>query len=162
MLPIIKLPNPKLRERSTEIDRDFLLKTKTQKLIQNMIPAMHTADGVGLAAPQVGHNIRICVINKIAIPAKHLLKQEDLVLVNPVWIKTSLRKTEDWEGCLSVPKKIGKVKRYKNVKVTALDASGSPLSFSAADLFARVIQHEVDHLDGVLFIDKAKDIQEVE
>lgn len=127
-----------------------------------MISTMYGADGMGLAAVQVGHNIRICVIGKQAIPEKHQLKQEDLILINPVWVKTGLRKLEDVEGCLSVPKKYGKVKRYKNIKVTALDALGNPLSFSASDLLARVIQHEVDHMDGVLFIDKAKNVYEVD
>jgi peptide deformylase len=127
-----------------------------------MMPTMYAADGIGLAAPQVAHNIRICTIGKAAIKAKHILPQEDLVLVNPVWIKTGLRKVEDWEGCLSVPKKVGKVKRYKNIMVKAWDRLGNPLSFPASDMLARVVQHEVDHLDGILFIDKAKDIQDVE
>lgn len=162
MLEIIKLPNPKLRQRSTEVGCDFLLSAKTQKLIKDMIPAMYAAEGVGLAAVQIGHNIRVCVINKQAIPAKHSLKQKDLVLVNPVWTKTSRKTETKVEGCLSAPKKYGKVKRYKNIKVTALDVAGNPLSFNAVDLFARVIQHEVDHLDGILFIDKAKDIYLVE
>lgn len=160
MLEIIKLPALSLREKSKEIDHDFLLSKETRKLIQEMIPIMYSYDGIGLAAVQVGHNIRICVIGKQAIPEKHQLKQEDMILVNPVWVKTNLRKVENVEGCLSVPKKYGKVKRYKNIKVTALDASGNPLSFSASDLLARVVQHEVDHMDGVLFIDKAKDVYE--
>ena len=162
MLSIIKLPNTKLRERSKEVESEFLLSQEVQKLIQEMIPVMYAADGVGLAAPQIGQNIRICIISKAAIPSKHSLPQADLVLVNPVWVKSGLRKIEDWEGCLSVPKKIGKVKRYKHIKVQAFDAKGNLLSFSASDLFARVVQHEADHLDGVLFIDKAKEVQEVE
>lgn len=162
MLTIITLPNPNLRQRSKEIDLDFLLSKDTQKLIDQMIPKMYTADGIGLAAVQVGHNIRVCTVGKMAIPEKHKLKQEDLVLVNPVWNKTSIRKVTDVEGCLSVPKTSGKVKRYKNISVTALDRQGNKLSFNASDYLARVIQHEVDHMDGILYIDKATDIQEIQ
>ena len=170
MLSIIKLPNPKLRERSQEIERELLLSKEIQKLIEEMIHTMYAADGVGLAAVQVGHNIRLCTIGKTAlqpgsgqaIPEKHQLPQADLVLINPVWQKTGLRKVVDVEGCLSVPHKAGKVKRYKNIKVQALDRQGNPLVFCASDMLARVIQHEVDHMDGILFIDKAKDVYDVE
>ncbi len=158
MLKIVTLPASSLRKRSTEIDRSFLLNKETQKLIKEMIPTMYGADGIGLAAVQVGQNIRICTIGKAAIPEKHQLKQEDLVLVNPIWKKTSVRKVEDIEGCLSVPKISGKVKRYKNIQVDAWDQNNIPLSFKASDMLARVIQHEVDHMDGILFIDKARDL----
>ena len=82
--------------------------------------------------------------------------------MNPVWTKTSIRKDWDTEGCLSVPKTYGKVKRYKHIMVKALDKDGNELNFEAHNFFARVIQHEVDHLDGILFIDKAKDIYEID
>jgi peptide deformylase len=162
MLNIVTLPATSLRDRSKEIDRDVLLSEETQELIREMIPKMYDADGIGLAAPQVGHNIRICVIGKDAIPRGHaLLKKADLVLVNPVWERTS-RKTEvDQEGCLSVPGKVGNVKRYKDIRVQALDQKGQLISFDAKNFFARVVQHEVDHLNGILFIDKAKDIQTI-
>ncbi len=158
MLPIIKLPAKSLRQRSKEIDRDFLLSKQTQIFIKNLIEIMYASDGIGIAAPQVGKNIRICIIGKQTLPDK----AKDLVLVNPIWKKRSFRKTEEIEGCLSVPKKYGKVKRWKKIKVTALGENGSPLSFTASDFFARVVQHEIDHLDGVLFIDKAKDIYTTE
>jgi peptide deformylase len=157
-LPIVKLPTPSLRERSVEITKDILLSENTQKFIDDMIPTMYGDDGIGLAAPQVGKNIRVCVIGKEA--DKGL--SDDLVLVNPVWEKNSPKtKTED-EGCLSVPGKFGKVKRFTNIHVDALDRHGNPLSFEAKHFFARVIQHEVDHLNGILFIDKATDIYEVD
>lgn len=161
-LPIITIPAPSLRERSIEIDRDVLLYEKTQTLIDRMIPTMYGDDGIGLAAPQVGKNIRICIIGKDAIPKKYAFAESDLVLVNPVWTKTSRRAEWDTEGCLSVPGLFGKVKRYKHIALTALDRHGNPLQFSASAFFARVIQHEVDHLDGILFIDKAIDVYENE
>ncbi len=162
MLKIIKIPTPSLRERSVEIDRDFLLSVNTQELIDEMIPTMYDDDGIGLAAPQVDNNVRILVVGKEAINKDHDLAGQDLVLVNPVWERTSRKTAWDTEGCLSVPKTFGKVKRYKNIYVEAWDRDGHELKFKATDFFARVIQHEVDHLDGILFVDKAKDIYEVE
>ncbi|MBU0596775.1 peptide deformylase [Patescibacteria group bacterium] len=150
MLNIITEPNEILRKRSLEIDRDFLLKSVTQEFIKKMIPTMYDTDGIGLAAPQVGQNIRICVVGKEAVGDK------DLILINPTWEKTSRRKFVDVEGCLSVPHTYGKVKRWRNIHVEALDEKGNKLSFPASNFFARVIQHEIDHLDGILFIDKAK------
>lgn len=158
ILPIVTIPTPSLRDRSTEITRDFVLLPKTQQFIQDLVLTMYADDGIGIAAPQVANNIRICVIGREATPDK----KHDLVLVNPVWMKTSRRTDWDVEGCLSVPKIYGKVKRYTHIQVNALDAQGNPISFDAKKFFARVIQHEVDHLDGILFIDKAKDTYTVE
>lgn len=154
MLPIVKLPTPSLRERSREITREELLSPEIQQLMIDMVPTMYGDDGIGLAAPQVGRNIRVCIVGREA--DKSLLR--DLVLVNPVWERNSNKTTVDVEGCLSVPKKFGKVKRYTDITVKAWDEHGNPLSFVAKKFFARVIQHEVDHLDGILFIDKAVDI----
>lgn len=156
MLKIITLPTKSLRERSKEIEAGFLKTATAKKLIKEMVPIMYAADGIGLAAPQVDHNIRLCIIGKEAVPNK----KQDLVLVNPQWEKVSRKTAWGEEGCLSVPKLFGKVKRYTKIKVQALDENGQPLNFVAQDFFARVIQHEVDHLDGILFIDKAKDIFE--
>ena len=165
MLEVITIPTPSLKEPSTEVNPGFLMSADTQHFIQQLIATMYTDDGIGIAAPQVGNNIRICIIGKEAIKfdKKSTLDQnQDLVLINPVWTKTSIRKEWDTEGCLSVPKTYGKVKRYKNIKVKALDLNGNEINFEAHNFFARVIQHEIDHLDGVLFIDKAKDTYQVE
>lgn len=158
ILPILTIPTPSLRERSKEVTRDFVLEPNTQTYIQDLIITMYDDDGIGIASPQVGKNIRICIIGREATPDK----KKDLVLVNPVWTKTSRKTDWDTEGCLSVPKFYGKVKRYTTIHIEALDEQGNPISFEAKKFFARVIQHEVDHLDGILFIDKAKDIYEIE
>ena len=158
MLKIITLPTKSLRERSKEIEVSFLKTATAKKLIKEMVPIMYAADGIGLAAPQVNHNIRLCVIGKEATPNK----KQDLILVNPEWEKLSRKTAWDTEGCLSVPKLFGKVKRYTKIKVQALDESGKTLNFVAQDFFARVIQHEVDHLNGILFIDKAKDVYTID
>lgn len=156
MLSIVTLPEANLRKPSDAVEREFLLRPETQEFIDAMIPAMYTAKGIGLAAPQVAKNIRICVVGK---EANESLK-DDLVLVNPVWTKNNRKTNTEHEGCLSVPKKFGKVKRYSDIHVEALDRRGNPLSFDAKDFFARVVQHEADHLNGSLFIDKATDVYE--
>ncbi len=165
MLEIITIPTESLREKSKEIDRDFLLSADTQHFIQQLIATMYNDDGAGIASPQVRKNIRVCIIGKSGIKLDKktsINDNEDLILVNPVWTKTSIRKDWDTEGCLSVPKIYGKVKRYKHIMVKAWDKDGQEINFEAHNFFARVIQHEIDHLDGVLFIDKAKDIYNIE
>src|SRR3989339_597061 len=89
-------------------------------------------------------------------------KKRDLVLVNPAWKKTTTKTAWDMEGCLSVPGIYGEVKRYTEIKVTALSETGAPLQFKANKFFCRIIQHEVDHLNGILFIDKARNLQEID
>ncbi len=118
-----------------------------------MTETMYKSDGVGIAAPQVGASIMLCVIAKQFAGTK-----TDLTLVNPVWEKKSLLKTSDTEGCLSVPGVFGEVKRYKKIKVNALDRDGNKIEFLANNFFARIVQHEVDHLNGILFIEKAKNV----
>lgn len=163
-MQIVTLPTPSLRVRSAEVDRDLLSAKKTQEFIDELIAEMYRDDGVGIAAPQVGNNIRLCVIGKEVLPKGFVIpgvaeyKKQDFVLINPEWEKTSKKLAWDTEGCLSVPQIFGKVQRYKNIFVKTLDRFGNEHSFKADAFFARVIQHEVDHLDGILFVDKAKDI----
>lgn len=163
MLPILIEPDPQLRQRSTELTTEALSSVEHQTLINEMIPTMYEDDGIGLAAPQVGRNVRIVVIGKEALSDMEPLAGElnpalDLPLINPVWERTSKKQRWAVEGCLSVPKTFGKVKRYIDVRVSGLDRHGAPIAFHAKNYLARVIQHEVDHLDGVLFVDKAKGI----
>jgi peptide deformylase len=158
ILPIVTIPADSLRIRSQEVDRKLLLSDDMQDFIDAMIPTMYDDDGIGLAAPQVAKNVRICVVGKEADASL----SHDLVLVNPTWERTSRKKGWDTEGCLSVPNVYGKVQRFRDIHVKALDRDGNMISFDARKYFARVIQHEVDHLDGILFIDKAKDTYEVD
>lgn len=158
ILPIVTEPNKILRQKTTDLKTADFSDAKIKKLISDMAETMRVKDGAGIAAPQVGSSLRICLIdgNFNGLNPKH-----DLILVNPSWKKASIFKDWDEEGCLSVPEIYGRVKRYKKIKVWALDESGRPLQFTAADFFARVIQHEIDHLDGVLFIDKAKNLRKI-
>lgn len=114
-----------------------------------MIETRSATGGIGLAAPQIGRNVRLAVISKEATA-----DGREWILINPKIIKRSWRKIKELEGCLSVPGVQKEISRYKKITIRALDGKGQPLNFSASDLFARVIQHEIDHLDGILIVDK--------
>lgn len=141
-LSILKDGNPILRKKSQEIAE---ITPEIKRLILDMQETMKAAKGVGLAAPQVGQNIRLCLINTEKGP---------LALLNPKITWKSLRTETEEEGCLSCPNVWLPVKRSKIVYVKALSEDGQSLSFKAKGLFARVIQHEFDHLDGILIVDK--------
>ncbi len=148
-LAIIKNPNPILRQTAQVVSKEELSKNNFQKTLAEMITTMLEKDGVGLAAPQVGISKRIVVVNT---------KEGPLVLINPEILKFGWKKETEEEGCLSVTDTWGKVSRSYRIKVKALSHEGQEINFSAVGLFARIIQHEMDHLNGVLFIDKAKNI----
>lgn len=123
-----------------------------KNLLDNMAETMYLADGVGLAAPQVGETLRAVVIDV----------GEGLVeLVNPVIVEKEGEEI-DAEGCLSVPELTGEVKRYKKVTVEYMDRRGKTRRLTGEGLLARAVQHELDHLDGILFIDRAESLQRVE
>lgn len=148
-----------LHERSANLDTSNITSRENQKFIKDMIETMYVKNGVGLAAIQVGKSLQLCTIVK---QYNYFNPREDLCLINPSWTKLDAHQKWDEEGCLSVPNKYGKIKRYTKIKVKAWDKKGRPIEFIAEDFFARIIQHEVDHLNGHLYIEKAKDIYEVE
>ncbi len=163
ILPVLQTPDTRLRQQSKEIDTKSLASKKMQEFFDNLIATMHADDGIGLAAPQVNTPIRAVSIGAEAVKRFSVLTgsidtSKDLILVNPTWHKTTKKTLWDTEGCLSVPHTYGKVKRCAAIFVKALDRDGNTLEFEAKGYFARVIQHETDHLDGILFIDKAIDI----
>jgi len=158
ILSILIEPNELLHKIAEAIDPADLNEPYIQKLIADMIETMYAKEGVGLAAPQISQRVRLVVISKEFNP---LSRRKELILINPFWEKTSIFKDWDEEGCLSVPFTYGKVKRYRRIKVRALDEKGNELKFDANDYQARVIQHEVDHLDGIIFSSKAKNLHEI-
>jgi len=158
LLEVTLEPNPILHKKGRDITVEELNKPEMKKLIKNMTETMYVKDGVGIAAPQVGQSLQLCVIAKKFSP---LNQNEDLVLVNPVWKKMSILKAWDTEGCLSVPLIYGEVKRYTKIKIQALNQHGEKIEFEAKDFPARIVQHEVDHLNGVLFIEKARKLQKI-
>ncbi len=136
-------PSPILREKNLEITK---ITPQIKKLITNMIQTMYYEEGVGLAAPQVGVNLQLAVIDvseKQASP---------IVLINPKIIHTQ-NKIKSEEGCLSIPGYRETIPRFQIVKVSALDQDLKPFEIEADGLLARCLQHEIDHLQGVLFID---------
>lgn len=147
LLPIIFYPCINLRKKSKKVV-DINSK-EIQQLILDMDKTMKEKDGLGLAAPQIGKNINMVVINTA---------DGSIVLINPRIMRKSWKKELAEEGCLSLPEIYGLVNRHKKIKVAAFDRKGKKVKFAAEGIFARVIQHEVDHLRGVLFIDKAKEI----
>lgn len=146
-LQIITEGNPLLRNKSETIPVEIISTLKV--FVQNLAQTMYEDDGIGIAAPQVGKNIRLIIIGT---------KNGPMALFNPKITKKSWRQEWGEEGCLSVPGVFGDVKRSKSIQATYLDKKGKVQKLSAEGLFARVIQHEVDHLNGILFIDKARNI----
>ena len=142
--------NPILRKKSVAVKK---IDARVKKLVKNMMVTMLAKDGVGLAAPQVGMNERIVIIN-FGTTDKD---RRPLALINPEIIEFSKTLALAEEGCLSLPGLFGKVKRAKEVTVKFFDESGRDRSLVLRDLNARATQHEVDHLDGILFIDHVHD-----
>jgi peptide deformylase len=140
--PVVKIPAPVLRQKALEVSK---LTKKTQALIDDMTKAMKKANGIGLAAPQLGQLQRVIVV---AGPTG-----KTIALINPVIVKAEGEEIGQ-EGCLSIPGLYGDVKRAAHVEVEAVDRRGNEVTVEFEGLPARVAQHEIDHLDGVLFIDK--------
>jgi len=160
ILPVKIYPCQALRQKSQEVKTEELQKSEIKQLILDMEKTMKEKDGVGLAAPQVGVNKRIVAIEIAADNPRYPGHSpvSSLVLINPKILRRSWKKEIMEEGCLSLPEIFGLVKRSAKITVIALDRNGKKIKFKAPGMFARVVQHEVDHLDGVLFIDKAKEI----
>lgn len=142
---IVAHPNPILYQKTSDINVAQFGRQKLLSLAEDMLITMHKAKGVGLAAPQIGESIRLAVIAK---------QSEDLILVNPCILARSVETDTVEEGCLSIPGVLVAVPRSIWVKVRAENLSNRPYEFEAHGFFARVVQHEIDHLDGVLIIDK--------
>ena len=155
---IVFLPEPVLRRKAkpvTKFDKEL------QTLIDDMIETMREAPGVGLAAPQINISQQLAVIeydededeeeNEDAPPKPKKL----YVIINPEIIKTSEEKVMGIEGCLSIPGLQGEVERHESIQVKALNRHGSPVKLKVDGWMARIFQHEIDHLNGVLFTDKA-------
>jgi len=162
LLDIIRPDNPVLRKKAkrvTNFDKKF------QTLIDNMVETMIEAPGVGLAAPQVAVSQRLLVA-RLQDDEKSKEEFGDLagklfVLVNPEIIKTSKETVEGVEGCLSIPGYLGTVDRFEKITIESLDRNGKAQRIKAEGWLARVFQHEIDHLDGRLYIDIAKEVWEV-
>jgi peptide deformylase len=154
MLDIKRYPEEVLNKKALAVDKVHENDRDLQRLIDNMIETMYAAAGIGLAAPQVGVGMRLLVID--------IGEREDggalIVLVNPeIVLAEGLVESE--EGCLSVPQYIANLKRAERVVVRGLDRNGKPVEIKADGLLARALQHEIDHLDGVLILDRVSAIK---
>jgi peptide deformylase len=155
---IVTLPQPVLRQKARKVS-DF--GPELQELIDDMIDTMRDAPGVGLAAPQVGVLKRVIVVeygddeNEDVPPSLY-------VVVNPEIVRFSTESVEGVEGCLSIPRLVGSVERPDEVTVRGLSRQGKPVKIKASGWLARIFQHEVDHLDGILFVDRAEKIWKME
>ena len=157
LLKVARMGHPILRSTARALDRADLKQASIQKLIDDMIDTMHEYHGVGLAAPQVHEGLRVFVA-AIAPQIDEPLSPNDepMVFINPVITPVGNEIVEDWEGCLSIPDIRGRVPRARSIRVTAMDRSGAKIDLTSHDFPARVIQHETDHLDGVLFFDRMR------
>lgn len=167
ILPIVKVEHPVLRKKAVKV---MSFDKQLQQLIDDMIETMLDAAGVGLAAPQVGVSQRLIVVR---LPNDEESKAEYgdqagvvYVVANPKIIKASKELVDGIEGCLSIPGYVGEVERHETIVVTGQDRYGKEFRIKAKGWQARVFQHEIDHLDGILYTDiakevwKAKDIEE--
>ena len=155
---ILHVGNPLLRERSREVTRDELASPAVQQLIDDLIDTMHAANGAGIAAPQIGELLRVATIEVNDNPRYPYKPRIPLtVVVNPVIEPLDDEQFENNEGCLSVPNMRGNVMRSVNVRVRWWDRDGVEHDEVRRGLTAGTFQHECDHLDGVLFLDRVHD-----
>lgn len=152
LLKIVKYPDEILKKKSAEIKKEELKLPEFKKLCFDMAETMIKKKGVGLAAPQIGENIRLIVVN---------VKDGPIIIINPKITNKSLIKEYGEEGCLSVPGVFGQVRRSKKITCKYLDLEGKIKKINAVGFLARIIQHEIDHLDGILFIEKARDVKRI-
>ncbi len=154
ILKVCRLGHPVLRLQAQRLSKEGLASLAIQTLIDNMMQTMVEYSGVGLAAPQVHESLSIAVIENHGprgeIPVT--------VLVNPDLTILDEELMEDWEGCLSVPDFRGRVPRHRKLRVDAWDRYGNKIQFVAEDFFARVVQHEFDHLMGRVYLDRMRDL----
>jgi peptide deformylase len=160
LLKIARLGHPILRTMAEPVSPERVTTPAFQQFVDDMVETMRDSDGVGLAAPQVFASDRV-IVAEVRGPNPRYPDAAGIplaVLVNPVITKHGDVKEPGWEGCLSLPDIRGRVPRWAAITVDALDRTGRPVTIEAAGFFARIIQHEIDHLDGVMFLDRMDDL----
>jgi peptide deformylase len=150
VLPIRTVPDPVLRQKASRVKT---IDKSIEKLINEMLETMHSASGVGLAAPQVGIPLRVIVIG---IP-----EEEELALINPQIVRRTGERLVT-EGCLSIPGYFAHVPRAELVRAKGLDRTGKEIRLKADDLLAQALEHEIDHLNGVLYTDYLESMDELQ
>jgi peptide deformylase len=158
ILKVAHMGHPVLRAKARSLDRADIKSPTVQKLIDDMMDTMKEYHGVGLAGPQVHESVRLFVA---ALDAGRDVENpsEPIAIINPEIVPVTNEVVEDWEGCLSIPDIRGRVPRLREIKVRAFDRNGDKIELRASNFAARVIQHETDHLDGILFFDRMKSFE---
>lgn len=174
---ILQANHSLLRKKAAEVPLAEITGAGMKRILKVMESALESQDdGVALAAPQIGFGLRLFIVSKLALRSREAAKRDAetktireqkrgagyLVFINPVLAKLSREKALLEEGCLSVRPLYGKVRRAKKATVSAYDEHGQKFTRGASGLLAQIFQHETDHLDGVLFTDKAADVRELE
>ena len=157
ILKVARMGHPVLRKRAEPIDRGEIGTPRIQRLIDDMFETMHDSQGIGLAGPQVHESIRLFVAGVDDADGG----MSPVVVINPEVTPIGSTVKEDWEGCLSIPDIRGRVPRATRIRLRALDRHGRPQALTADGFPARVIQHETDHLDGVLFFDRMTSFESI-
>ncbi|MBI5504210.1 MAG: peptide deformylase [Deltaproteobacteria bacterium] len=161
--PVLTIGNPVLRQVARELTREEILCADVKTLVADMIETMHHEEGIGIAAPQVGESVQVAVI-EVAVDSERYPDTnpfELAVFVNPRITVLDATEQAYWEGCLSVPDLRGLVHRPRMVRVDYLNLDAEPASIVADGFLATVFQHELDHLDGVLYIDRVRDTRKI-
>jgi len=160
ILKVARMGHPVLRAKARPVPPSEIASPVVQRLIDDMFETMHEYAGIGLAAPQVHESLRIFVAGLRNAPVTDDFPEDDdmpfVALINPELTLVGKPDHEGWEGCLSIPEIRGLVPRAPRIQVRALDRAGKRVEFTASGLPARVIQHETDHLDGILFFDRMR------
>jgi peptide deformylase len=154
ILKVARIGHPVVRSAARDVPAEVLASSDFQHLVNDMVDTMHDYDGVGLAGPQVHVGLRVAVLEVPASDERARAAVPLTVLVNPVVTPLGDEKEHAWEGCLSIPDLRGVVPRWKRVRLEALDRHGQPYTVEAEGFFARVIQHECDHLEGGVYLDR--------
>lgn len=156
---ILQQDHPQLRTVSRTVRQEEIGGEYLTGVIRRLKQAMNEEkDSAAIAAPQIGENIRVFIISEKILPE---MIEEDRVFINPQITKRSKRKIKAEEGCLSLRWLYGDVERHEKVTVHALDETGKPVTYGGSGLVAQAFQHEVDHLDGILFTDKAENVRDL-
>ena len=160
ILKVARLGHPVLRRIAEPVSPEAIGSPEIQRLIDDMLETMDEYDGAGLAAPQVHVSRRVVIYGVHANPRYPDAEDVPLtVLVNPKITPATSETAEDWEGCLSVPDLRGRVPRFTRVHVQAYGRDGKPMRFTAEGFHARVVQHECDHLDGKVYLDRMSSLE---
>jgi peptide deformylase len=153
LVPIIQLGNPQLRQKSAVVDN--IQDEEIQKLIEDLIATVAQANGVGIAAPQVAASHRLFIVaSRPNARYPNAPEMEPTAMINPKIVAHSTEVVKGWEGCLSVPGVRGLVPRYQAIAVEYTDQNGKLQQQELTDFVARIFQHEYDHLDGIVFVDR--------